>query len=102
MYRILIRKGTIVGEIVLKLLLHIRYQYKILAPEKELRKMGELKEYGRTYDILEREGLPQGLSLSPLLATLSMELFKPPRGLFLYADDGVFVGNEKTKLEFKK
>lgn len=49
---------------------------------------------------ITREGLPQGLSISPVLATLTMELFKNPKELVLYADDGVFIGNDWSK--FKK
>jgi len=44
-----------------------------------------------------REGLPQGLSISPVLATLAMEIFKNPEELTLYADDGVYVGNSMKK-----
>jgi hypothetical protein len=47
-----------------------------------------------------REGLPQGLSISPVLATLTMEMFKNPEELVLYADDGVYIGNDMRK--FKK
>jgi hypothetical protein len=42
-----------------------------------------------------REGLPQGLSLSPLLCTLVVEQFKPPLGTFMYVDDGMFIGNKE-------
>jgi len=49
-----------------------------------------------------RRGLPQGLSLSPLLATMVLELFKPPKGLFLYADDGLFIGTSEALKKFKK
>lgn len=44
-----------------------------------------------------REGLPQGLSISPVLATLTMEMFKNPKELVLYADDGVYIGDDWTK-----
>jgi len=44
-----------------------------------------------------REGLPQGLSISPVLATLTMEMFKNPEELTLYADDGVYIGNNIDK-----
>lgn len=47
-----------------------------------------------------REGLPQGLSISPVLATLTMEMFKNPKELTLFADDGVYIGDNIDK--FKK
>jgi len=47
--------------------------------------------------LIVRSGLPQGLSISPILATLMMEIIKPPAGLVMYADDGLFVRESKTE-----
>lgn len=46
-----------------------------------------------------REGLPQGLGISPLLATLAIEMFEPPKGLIMYADDGIFVGTKEKEIQ---
>jgi len=53
-----------------------------------------------TKRVIIRKGLPQGLSLSPLLCTLAVEQFKPPKGTFMYVDDGVFIGDEEGFMEF--
>jgi len=50
--------------------------------------------------VIIRKGLPQGLSLSPLLCTIAVEQFKPPKGTFMYVDDGVFIGDEEGFMEF--
>jgi len=46
---------------------------------------------------MRRTGLPQGLSISPILATLVLELVQPPKGLVMYADDGIFICNEGSE-----
>jgi hypothetical protein len=51
--------------------------------------------------MIRREGLPQGLSISPLLSTLAIELLKPPTGLIMYADDGVHLSKTGDHSEFK-
>jgi hypothetical protein len=50
-------------------------------------------------DIIVREGLPQGLSISPLLATLALESTKTPRNLLMYADDGLIFGNSDEEIQ---
>lgn len=50
-------------------------------------------------EIIMREGLPQGLGISPLLATLAIEMFEPPKGLIMYADDGIFVGAGQKEIQ---
>jgi hypothetical protein len=48
---------------------------------------------------VERQGLPQGLSISPLLATLSLATVgPPPEGLIMYADDGMLVMAEEDQV----
>jgi len=47
--------------------------------------------------IMRRTGLPQGLSISPILATLALELLNPPKGLVMYADDGLVMGQTKER-----
>lgn len=52
--------------------------------------------------LIVREGLPQGLSVSPLLSTLVLELLKAPKGLVMYADDGIHMTKDGDHSEFMK
>jgi hypothetical protein len=61
-----------------------------LQEESELLLVGENK--GKP--VIVRKGLPQGSPVSPVLATVACDMSAPPRGLTMYADDGVFVGND--------
>lgn len=79
----------------LKAITNVGYKFEELQKEAELT-CTEIK--GVKHII--RRGLPQGLSLSPLLCTLAVEQFSPPKGTFMYADDGVFIGNEEELKEF--
>lgn len=89
-----------------------RGEFNVIKPERELRtkKIGVGQIHTEKMEVMTkegpiemdvpyiiREGLPQGLSVSPVLATLTMELFKCPKELVLYADDGVFIGNDWKK-----
>jgi len=47
--------------------------------------------------MMRRTGLPQGLSMSPILATLAIELLYPPKGLVMYADDGLVISEKKQQ-----
>jgi len=85
-----------------------------LPEEAEVRVMGKsrwqqvkvIKKRGWKHIILKdelkhlivRSGLPQGLSISPILATLMIEIIKPPKGLVMYADDGLFITNEESEV----
>lgn len=92
-HQALISRDELLGNLVLKAITNVGYKFKELHKEAELT-CTEIK--GIKHII--RRGLPQGLSLSPLLCTLAVEQFCPPKGTFLYADDGVFIGdNEKLK-----
>lgn len=44
--------------------------------------------------------MPQGLPLSPLAATISLENEVNINGLILYADDGILIGGEDEFKEF--
>jgi len=50
--------------------------------------------------MIRREGMPQGLSVSPLLSTLAIELLEPPKGLIMYADDGLHLSKNGDHTEF--
>jgi hypothetical protein len=49
---------------------------------------------------ITRTGVPQGLAMSPLLATLAVEWLDPPKGLVMYADDGVVIRDDGDFSEF--
>jgi len=51
---------------------------------------------------LIRSGLPQGLSFSPILATLVLELIPAPEGLIMCADDGLIITDEIKKREVEE
>lgn len=83
----------------MKVLVNVGYTWEEIEDEAELKiSEGETKS-GKSIHIL-REGLPQGLSLSPLLCTLAVEQFKPPKGTFMYVDDGLFIGDKQGFDEF--
>jgi hypothetical protein len=66
-----------------------------LKEEEELKVFKWEGQPGRPKElVLLRKGLPQGLSLSPILATLPLEMTTPPRGLIMYADDGLIINGD--------
>jgi len=101
-YRILLARGQILAEVIARMLMQVEYKFKVLFEEEELKVTYKVEHEGKHLPRIVRKGLPQGLSLSPLLATLVLELFKPPKGLFMYADDGLFIGTEEGIQKFKK
>jgi len=98
-------RSDLLAKLIYEVILKIRYTFDMdvskLPEERELKYLGE--EEFRTRDgkkkikpLLIRSGMPQGLSISPILATLVIELVKPPEGLIMYADDGVFISEKKS------
>lgn len=87
--------------VIMQVILKIQYKYKGLMEEQELEKLGlgRLYEYDPQKNILvkgaslkpaiKRRGVPQGLNISPLLATMLLEEGDSPKNLVMYADDGV-------------
>jgi hypothetical protein len=90
------------AEIVARMLIQVEYKFKEIKDEAELKITYKVEHNGKILNRIERKGLPQGLSISPLLATLVLELFKAPKGLFMYADDGLFLGTLELIEKFKK
>jgi hypothetical protein len=62
----------------------IEYRFTKLLPESELNPKANRK------NTLMRTGVPQGLSLSPLLSTWALEYYGRPENLIMYADDGIY------------
>jgi hypothetical protein len=90
------------AEVIARMLIQVEYKFKELKDEAELNITYKVEHNGKILNRIERKGLPQGLSISPLLATLVLELFKAPKGLFMYADDGLFLGTLELIEKFKK
>jgi hypothetical protein len=63
---------------------NIEYRFEKLEPEAELK-----PKAGRR-NTIERFGVPQGLSLSPLLSTWALEYYGRPENMVMYADDGIY------------
>lgn len=82
-----------------------RYIYDNLKVETELirvdTKFWKAKRKNGTYkDSIYRSGVPQGLPLSPLAATIALENEVNMEELVLYADDGILIGGEDKFKEF--
>lgn len=111
-------KSELLRNLILGVIRNIRYIFKDeLQDEAELRQWKEDKEIGGHFHInegglksnlkttiqsalkhdkkvVERFGVPQGLALSPLLASLVVEK-GAPKNLVMYADDGLVFGSSK-------
>jgi hypothetical protein len=65
-------------------------------PESELLELGGGPKVDRKTNMYKpvylRKGMPQGSPVSPILATLACDMTNPPRGLTMYADDGIYIG----------
>jgi len=107
-YQALSRNSTILADLVLSVIRNIRYVFDELKPEKEL--IIEDRSFIRKLDlnmakefpskpVLVREGVPQGLSISPLLATMALEVTKVPDNLVMYADDGLIFGGNQEQID---
>jgi len=94
-HQALMARDEMLANLVLKAITNVGYTFKELKEEAEL----TVAEVEGVNHIIRR-GLPQGLSLSPLLSTLAIEQFTHPKGLFMYADDGVFIGDNEGLKEF--
>jgi len=100
-------KSELLADLVYGMLVRIHYTFKELKPETEL-------QYREKYDYVDkklvgtktltrykgkwittiiRRGMPQGLSVSPLLATLALEKTNIPDDVTMYADDGLYIGD---------
>lgn len=104
------RRSDLLAETFWQIMKKIHYRYEELHEEAEIHihedieeeildsKTKELKKVKRK--LITRTGLPQGLSMSPLLATLAIEKNIPPRTLIMYADDGLIFGEEFARRHF--
>lgn len=101
-WTILRKTSRVLAEIVSKALVSIEYSFNDLKEEMELQYQGLRIEKGKpTKRMILRRGLTQGLSMSPFLCSLVLEMRKPeiPK-LVMYADDGVFICKDQGEKEY--
>lgn len=74
--------------------IHYKFDRKVedLPRDKELKVHLPLDK--KLKPLIERNGLPQGLSVSPILATSVMAFLPKLEGLVMYADDGLIIRKE--------
>lgn len=99
-YRSLLSRGQILAEYVIKILHSVEYKFPDgLMEEKEMITTNKFvtTAEGKKIPVLLRQGLPQGLSISPVLSTLAMEIFPTKEDIIMYADDGIYVGKDLKK-----
>jgi len=95
----LLGRSRYLAEIIARVIIQIDYKIHELKDEAELKLIGKIRKGKRLIKLIEREGMPQGLNLSPLLSTLVLELLKAPKGLIMYADDGLFLAETEEDLQ---
>jgi hypothetical protein len=83
---------------------NIRTRFRdVYCVEQEMLELGggpKLDKKTNTYKpVYLRKGMPQGSPVSPILATLACDMTNPPKGLTMYADDGIFVGEDLSVFE---
>jgi len=64
--------------------------------EKEVKVIGKKANK----EVRVREGIPQGLPQSPILATLAAEYSGIPSEVTMYADDGIYIGEDFEYFEY--
>lgn len=93
-------KSMILSNLIGAMLLKIEYIFKDIEKENELSFYGFKKIKNKLRPLILRSGLPQGLSMSPLLSTLAMEFAPSHPGLVMYADDGMFISDDPEEFYF--
>jgi hypothetical protein len=91
--------GKLCAKIVDKILIGIKYKYEGLLPEKELKLFGTKIHGKEEMPVLIRSGIPQGLNISPVISTMVLEANGSPKGLTMFADDGLYL-YEENRQEF--
>lgn len=98
-------KSKILGSTIYKVVDGIQYSIKDgfgnLRPEDtELQLIGKKKSrLGKEKYIISRSGMPQGLSISPVLCIMVLGYLSPPLNLYMYADDGILL-SKPTEVGF--
>jgi len=81
---------------------YTRYTFEELRVETELIEVDYRHWKAKNKRSIYRSGMPQGLPLSPLAATIALENKIEMPELTLYADDGILVGGKDKFKEFVK
>jgi len=81
---------------------YTRYTFEELLQETELIKVDYKHWKAKNKQSIYRSGMPQGLPLSPLAATIALENVIEMPELTLYADDGILIGGKDKLKEFVK
>ena len=116
----LLRRSKLLCNLTLSLIRNVRYIFDKLEKESELVIMPKLElpkehnlnkaelanrreaiersqNFTKKLPIILRNGVPQGLPISPLLATLALEVTSTPKNLVMYADDGLIFGDNEDE-----
>lgn len=98
------RRSRELADLVNRVIFEIRYTF----PHENIRNLPTDAEFRYVKNSLwkpkpklVRKGLPQGLSISPILATMVVDSLPPLEGLVMYADDGVIIREKEDDKELK-
>jgi len=80
------------AKLVITVLKHCNYEFKEIQDEWELKIIDEEQHGKNLLPVIMRLGTPQGSPMSPILSTLVLELKEIPKEITMYADDGVYIG----------
>lgn len=99
------RRSRELADLINRVIFEIRYTF----PRENIRNLPADAEFRyvkgslwKPKPKLVRTGLPQGLSISPILATMVVDSLPPLEGLVMYADDGLIIREKEEDEEIKK
>lgn len=93
-------KSSMLANLVGSMLLKVEYIFDDIEKENELTVYGVKQIKNKLYPLILRSGLPQGLSMSPLLSTLAQEFAPVHPGNKAYADDGLFLSKDPEEFYY--
>jgi len=98
------RRSTGLADLINTVIFQIKYTFdrdiRLLPEEAEFRLISP--KYWTQKPKMVRKGLPQGLSISPILATMVLDSLPPMEGLVMYADDGVILSDKDDEKKILK
>lgn len=95
------RFSLLLGNCVRHIIDNTRYVFEELRPETELHRINDYTHHKYRSKIpIYRTGVPQGLPLSPVAATIALENEVNMEELTMYADDGILIGGKDKFKEF--
>jgi len=98
------RRSSELADLINTVIFKINYTFdrdiRLLPEEAEMRLVGQ--KFWNQKPKLVRKGLPQGLSISPILATMILDSLPPMEGLVMYADDGVILSDKENGKKMEK